>query len=289
MKKLMFFAVSCFTAFTLVLPLSSVAQTSKVVLKTDMDSLSYAFGVQMTEGLDQYLVQSGITGASKEAFFKSLVEGSKIDKNDSIAKARILGQQIGMQITSAMLPGANKNIFGSDSTQTLDKTRFIAGFLAGAQNNPLLMQKEAIQPFIQEKTSAIQAKVNEPLKLKNQAFLDANNKKDGVITLPSGLQYKVEKEGTGIKPVAGDTVIVNYVGTNINGEKFDGNESVKFPLSNLIKGWTEGIQLMSSGAKYAFYIPYDLAYGEQGRPPQIEPYATLVFDIELLDVLPKGN
>jgi len=292
MKKLLFLTVFCFTVFILVSPFSSSAQTSKLNLKTDMDSLSYAYGIQLTQGLEDYLKQMGITGtAAKTEFFKSFLEASKINEKDTttvaLIKARALGQQIGMQVSTAMFSQTNETLFGANSAQSLNKSQFLAGFLAAAQAKPLLIGKEAAQTLVQEKTEALQAKVNEKLKMKNQAFMDENKTKAGVVTTPSGLQYKVEKEGTGIKPTATDTVAVNYVLTDISGKKLDGNNSIKFVLNQVIPGWTEGIQLMSPGAKYTFYIPYNLAYGEQGRSPQIEPYATLIFDIELLDVLQK--
>ena len=292
MKKLLFIAVFCFTAFILIPPLSSTAQTSKAVLKTEMDSLSYAYGIQLTQGLEDYLQQVGIKGtAAKEAFFKNFMETSKLNEKDTaavtMAKARALGQQIGLQISTAMFSQTNEKLFGANSTQSLNKLQFLAGFIAAAQNKPLLIGKDAAQTLVQEKTEALQAKANEKLKTANQTFLDENRKKAGVVTTPSGLQYKVLKEGTNVKPAAEDTVIVNYVLFDMSGKKLESNDSIKFVLNQVIPGWTEGVQLMSPGAKYTFYVPYNLAYGEEGRPPHIEPYATLIFDIELLNVLPK--
>jgi len=297
MKKLLYLAAICFSAFILVTPFSSSAKTPKAqkpkgTLKTDMDSLSYAYGIQITQGLEEYLQQMGIrSAAAKEAFFKNFLEASKVNEKDTTAialsKARLMGQQIGMQVSTDMFSKTNETLFGSNSTQSLNKSQFLAGFLAAAQNKPLLMGKETAQTLVQEKTEALQAKANEKLKTENQAFLDENKKKAGVIVTPSGLQYKVEKEGTGIKPAAEDTVMVNYVLTDISGKKLDGNNAIKFALNQVIPGWTEGIQLMSQGAKYTLYVPYNLAYGEQGRRPQIEPYATLIFDIDLLEVMQK--
>ncbi len=121
-----------------------------------------------------------------------------------------------------------------------------------------------------------------------RAFLEENGKKEGVKTLPSGLQYQVIQEGQGAKPEASDTVKVHYRGTLIDGSEFDSsysrNEPASFPLNRVIPGWTEGVQLMSKGAKYRFFVPYDLGYGDQGSPPDIPPYSTLIFDIELLDI-----
>ena len=121
-----------------------------------------------------------------------------------------------------------------------------------------------------------------------EAFLAANGKKPGVKTLPSGLQYAVIKEGTGRQPVATDTVTVHYKGTLINGTEFDSSyqrgQAASFPLNQVIKGWTEGVQLMKEGAKYRFFIPPQLAYGARGAGGLIGPNATLIFEVELISV-----
>lgn len=122
-------------------------------------------------------------------------------------------------------------------------------------------------------------------------YLAANKAKAGVKTTSTGLQYQVLTLGTGAKPAATDTVLVHYKGTLINGKQFDSsydrNEPISFPLGNVIKGWTEGVQLMPEGSKYRFTIPYQLAYGERGAGQDIPPYSTLIFDVELLKVTPK--
>jgi FKBP-type peptidyl-prolyl cis-trans isomerase len=119
-------------------------------------------------------------------------------------------------------------------------------------------------------------------------FLENNKKIDGVITTPSGLQYMVIKEGKGSKPLETDTVLVNYKGTLLNGKQFDSsyerNEPLSLELNHVIPGWTEGMQLMQKGAKYRFFIPYQLAYGERGAGQDIPPYSTLIFEIELLKI-----
>jgi len=123
---------------------------------------------------------------------------------------------------------------------------------------------------------------------KGEAFLAENAKKEGVKTLPSGLQYKVVKEGTGKQPSKSDTVSVHYKGTLIDGREFDSSykrgEPAGFPVSGVIKGWTEILQLMKEGAKYQVFIPWQLAYGERGAGDLIGPHETLVFDVELLKV-----
>lgn len=122
-----------------------------------------------------------------------------------------------------------------------------------------------------------------------EQFLAENAKKKDVVVLPSGLQYLVLNEGTGAKPLATDQVKCHYEGTLTNGTVFDSSyrrgEPAVFPLNGVIAGWTEGVQLMSEGAKYRFFIPYHLAYGENGAGQAIPPYAALVFDVELIEVI----
>ena len=124
-----------------------------------------------------------------------------------------------------------------------------------------------------------------------QDFLVENSSKPGVVTLPSGLQYKVITEGTGVKALDGDQVTTHYTGKLIDGKVFDSSvergEPATFGVNQVIAGWTEALKLMPEGSKWELYIPYNLAYGAQGRPPQIPQYSVLVFEIELLDVVGK--
>lgn len=148
-----------------------------------------------------------------------------------------------------------------------------------------------VQNFFQEqeaKQQAAAAEAGKVAKAAGEAFLAENGKKDGVVTLPSGLQYQVLKEGNGKKPSATDQVVCHYEGTLIDGTVFDSsyqrNQPATFGLNQVIAGWTEGVQLMQEGAKYRFFIPYNLAYGERGAGAQIPPFAALVFDVELIEV-----
>ena len=149
-----------------------------------------------------------------------------------------------------------------------------------------------VQVFFKEqedKQRAAAAEAGKVAKAAGESFLADNAKKEGVVVLPSGLQYQVLKEGNGKKPSATDQVKCHYEGTLIDGTIFDSsyqrNEPATFGLNQVIAGWTEGVQLMSEGAKYRFFIPYNLAYGERGAGAQIPPFAALVFDVELLKVL----
>ena len=148
-----------------------------------------------------------------------------------------------------------------------------------------------VQNFFQEqeaKQQAAAAEAGKAAKAEGEAFLAENGKKEGIVTLPSGLQYQVLKEGNGKKPSATDQVVCHYEGTLIDGTVFDSsyqrNQPATFGLNQVIPGWTEGVQLMQEGAKYRFFIPYNLAYGERGAGAQIPPFAALVFDVELIEV-----
>lgn len=168
--------------------------------------------------------------------------------------------------------------------------------LAEAQKMPGLKlddaAREAVKKTVSEKMQAEQLKQREEAAAKagteGEAFLAENAKKEGVKVTASGLQYKVLKEGAGDSPTAADEVTVHYVGTLINGEEFDSSiargQPVTFPLGNVIEGWTEGVQLMKPGAKYQFFIPSKLGYGERGAGVKIGPNQTLIFEVELIEV-----
>ena len=294
MKKL-FFIPTLFVVASAVLSLfSCTAQTPKASLKTEIDSLSYAFGVANTQGIDQYLMQQGIDSAHIKHFIAGFMDGAKMSKEEqAIFTARTLGQQIGMNVGSN-IENMSRNLFGHDTTKVLNKSNLLAGFVDGVLNKKFLIPREEAQIFVDATSERIKAAALEKQfaneKAENLNFLEANKSKDGVVALPSGLQYRVVKEGTGARPTATDVVKVNYVGTTIDGKEFDSTarhgEPAKFRLDGVIKGWTEGIQRMSVGSKYTFYIPYNLAYGAEGRPGSIPPFATLIFDVELLDINP---
>ncbi|MHC1774656.1 MAG: FKBP-type peptidyl-prolyl cis-trans isomerase [Lentimicrobium sp.] len=174
-----------------------------------------------------------------------------------------------------MFAGLKDGLNGIDTVFTAEATEQI---MAAFQQEMMAKQ--------QKKTSEAAAAV----KAEGDAFLAANTIKEGVVTLPSGLQYKVINEGTGDKPKPEDVVEVHYTGTMIDGTVFDSSvergEPIKFPLNGVIPGWTEGVQLMSPGAKYMFYIPASLAYGDKGAGP-IPGGSVLIFEVELLSIEKK--
>lgn len=158
------------------------------------------------------------------------------------------------------------------------------------QKEPAMSPEEA-QKLIQDYLNDLQQKAEEAAKAAGTAFLKENKQNPNVKETSTGLQYVVEKEGTGAQPTAEDEVTVHYTGRLLDGTVFDSSvnrgEPATFPLNRVIPGWTEGVQLMKEGAKYTFFIPSDLAYGPQGIPGAIPPHSTLIFDVELIKVVKK--
>ncbi len=165
-----------------------------------------------------------------------------------------------------------------------------------AGGKTLLTEQEA-QSVLTEMQAEAHKKQEEKMKLageankkEGEAFLAANKTKEGVVTLPSGLQYKIIKAGTGPKPTATDSVVCNYRGTLIDGKEFDSSykrgEPATFPVNGVIKGWTEALQLMPVGSKWQLFVPADLAYGSRGAGPDIGPDSTLIFEVELMSIQP---
>ena len=150
----------------------------------------------------------------------------------------------------------------------------------------------ALQGDLRKKQELQQQQLAETNKKEGDEFLAANKTKEGVVTLPSGLQYKIVQEGAGPKPAAADTVTVNYRGTLVNGTEFDSSfkrgQPASFSVGQIIKGWTEALELMPVGSKWQLFIPPDLAYGLRGAGPSIGPNSTLVFDVELLSIQPQA-
>ncbi|MBK9104158.1 MAG: FKBP-type peptidyl-prolyl cis-trans isomerase [Saprospiraceae bacterium] len=162
------------------------------------------------------------------------------------------------------------------------------GLKAALKGESLLYTTEACNSMVRDGAARLKSKQFEAVKGAGEQFLAANKKRAGVTTLEDGLQYEIMKEGTGRKPKATETVNVHYHGTLIDGTIFDSSvdrgEPISFPLNQVIKGWTEVLQLMPIGSKWKVYIPYQLAYGERGAGQTIPPYAALIFEIELLGI-----
>lgn len=175
----------------------------------------------------------------------------------------------------------------------LDVDSFTDAVKVVFENAQPAMEPAEAQKILQEYMTDLQKKVEKAARAEGEKFLEENGKNEKVRTTASGLQYVVEKEGTGAQPAATDQVTVHYTGRLLSGEVFDSSvqrgEPATFPLNQVIPGWTEGVQLMKEGAKYTFFIPSDLAYGAQGIPNAIPPHSTLIFDVELIKVIKKNN
>ncbi len=288
MKKLV---IAAFVAVAAVAFTGCGNSTPKANLKNDVDTMSYAIGLAQTQGLREYLVgRMGMDTTYIDQFIKGLNDGVNVG-DDKKKAAYYAGVQIGQQISTQMIPGINHEIFGEDSTKTISLKNFMAGFVTGATNGKGVMTPEEAQVIFQTKMQQIKAKVAEEQfganKKAGEKFLADNAKKPGVKTLPSGVQYKVIKEGTGAIPADTSLVKVNYEGRLINDTVFDSSYKRGTPATmranQVIKGWTEVLTKMPAGSVWEVYIPQQLAYGER-EMGQIKPFSALVFKIELLSI-----
>ena len=291
MKKLIFVAAMAIAtaAFT-----GCGNSTPKASLKSDVDTMSYAIGMAQTQGLKEYLVGSlGVDTAYMADFIKGLNEGANAGDNKKKA-AYYAGIQIGQQISTRMIKGINHEVFGDDSTKTISMKNFMAGFISGTTGKGGLMTVDSAQVVAQALMQTIKAKEMEktygPNKEAGEKFLAANAKKDGVKTLPSGVQYNVIKEGTGAIPADTSLVKVHYEGRLLNDSIFDSSykrgEPINLRCNQTIKGWTDAMVHMPAGSVWEVYIPQELAYGEREQGI-IKPFSMLIFKIELLEVNPK--
>jgi FKBP-type peptidyl-prolyl cis-trans isomerase FklB len=261
-------------------------------LKSDVDSVSYAIGMAQTQGLKDYLVmQLGVDTAYMGEFIKGLNDGANAGDNKKKA-AYYAGIQIGQQISNQMVKGINYQLFGDDSTQTISMKNFMAGFITGTTGKKGLMTMEDAnsnaQRLMQQIKAREMAKVYGPNKEAGEKFMAENAKKDGVKTLPSGVQYRVIKEGAGKIPADTSTVTMHYEGRLINDSVFDSsykrNQPYTVRCNQNIKGFTEALTHMPAGSVWEVYIPQELAYGERQAGAMVKPFSALIFKIELLEV-----
>ena len=193
-----------------------------------------------------------------------------------------LGLGIGRQLSQ----------MGADDLNVADFAQAVKDMIDGKEPQvPTAEAQQIVEDFFQKQEERQRAEAAEKYKgakSEGEKYLSENAKKEGVTTLPSGLQYQVLKEGNGKSPKATDKVVCHYEGMLVDGTMFDSSiqrgEPATFPLNGVIAGWTEGLQLMKEGAKYRFFIPYQLGYGERGAGASIPPFAALVFDVELIEV-----
>lgn len=258
------------------------AGTGKVTMNDVKDSISYAIGMgRAVRVYKEQLPYDIVDSVTIKQFVKGFMEAaSNPDDNSKLAYA--LGLEIGFQEMNQVFPGMSQNLFGNG--ETFNKSNYVSGFRDGMLDNWKVMSFEDADDTANRLYELLMQQQMNKSKEENQAYLEKKAREENVVKTPSGLLYQVIKLGDGgPKPTATSDVEVRYRGEFIDGTVFDeATTPVTLNLGGVIKGWTEGIQLMSVGDKYRFFIPYDLGYGENGYGSDIKPYSTLVFEVELV-------
>ena len=303
MKKLLLAAMAVVLSLVLVSPAFASDQkkkpkkkekkayvVEKPVLKNDGDSTAYLFGLSQSQGLLSYMQQQlHVDTAYLDDFARGIMERVAIDPADKQAQAYSAGQSIGGQIEQ-MTQNFSKDYYSADPDKKADPRIVAAAIVAGLYGKGEMPADSAMTKFRtimndrQKQNSEAMYGGNREA---GKAFLEANKKKEGVITLPSGLQYKVLTQGDGPVPTATQKVKVNYEGHLIDGTEFDSSykrgQPSTFQANQVIKGWTEALCKMPVGSKWELYIPQELAYGDRDTG-KIKPYSTLIFTVELLGI-----
>jgi len=261
-------------------------KTSMPTLKTQIDSLNYAFGIANGDGIKNYYIK----GDSAKKSINALMAGIKEGMKGSVEKENTELVDLGNKIGSSLKDQKKSGLMG-DSTLKVNIKLVKQGLVNGMKGSKIQMTPQQAQEYLQKTMAVLQDKKMERLygaiKTAGDKFLAENAKKPGVITTASGLQYEVIKKGNGALPTDTSKVKVNYHGTLIDGTVFDSSvdrkEPIVFKANQVIKGWTEALKLMPVGSKYKLYIPQQLAYGnrEQGK---IKPFSALIFEVELISI-----
>lgn len=258
-----------------------------------LDRFSYAVGLANSNGLKNYLAQRMNIDTTK--YMNDFLRGfnEMANSTDPALKAYSVGLQIGDQVGNQMVGNLNQEITGNADTTFINKAEFLRGFIAGIQMTDTTLTADSAAQIAQRQFDFYHKELMEKKYGDNrragEAFLAENAKKDSVVTLPSGLQYKVLVAGDGEKPQATSKVEVNYEGRLIDGTIFDSsyqrNKPQEFGVGGVIAGFSEALQLMPVGSTWEIYIPQELGYGERETPNSpIKPYSALIFKVELLSV-----
>ena len=257
-----------------------------VSLLSKSDSLSYAAGMTYTTGLIDYVgKQFGVDSTSMGAFVAGLREGIK-RSNDKQFMAHSAGVQIAQLLETRMYPGVANEV--KNTPWTLDSITFNRGFIDAVLNDTTVMQVVDAKKYYEKTMTDEKHRQEDAYKKENVDWLAENAKKEGVVTLPSGLQYKVLTARTGEVATKDDNVTVRYEGKTIDGNIFDSSykrnpDTSTFRPDQVIKGWTEALTSMPAGSTWMLYIPQELAYGSRAAG-QIKPYSTLIFKVELVKI-----
>ena len=261
------------------------ASAQKVTLTTPSDSLSYAAGASMTDGLMTFLKQQyDMDEAYLDDFLSSFEEAMKSGV-DGKKKAYSAGIQIAAMVKERMLPSISNDLQGSD--YTIQEELFTKGFMASLKKDSTVFGQDP-KPYFNTRMGAVVNAKKEAVRKAGEQFLSENSKKAGVQVTPSGLQYKILTKGKGKVPTKDDQVIVKYEGRLIDGTVFDSSykraeQTNKFRPTDGIKGWTEALTMMPVGSKWELYVPQELAYGAR-ETGDIPAYSALIFIVELVDI-----
>ena len=258
--------------------------SGKVTMKDVKDTISYSIGMgRAVRVYKDQLPYEIIDSVTLKSFVKGFMDAAK-NPEDNAKLAYALGFEIGCQEMTQAFVGLSENLFGPG--EEFNKSNYISGFRDGMLDNWKIMTFQEADETSNRLYEYLTQRQFDKVKEDNAAFLEKKAKEEDVVKTASGLLYQVLKLGNGgPKPTATSDVEVRYRGELIDGTVFDESSStVTFNLGSVIKGWTEGLQLMSVGDKYRFFIPYNLAYGEQGAGNDIKPYSTLIFEVELVDI-----
>lgn len=286
MKKLTFLAVMAIAAATFT---SCGNSAPKANLKDKIDTLSFVAGYSNAQSLSGYLVQMGIDSTYIDTFLKGVTEGANAGE-DKKQNAYFMGINIGQQIGNQMLKGLNMDAFGNDSTKTLSMSNFLAGLAAAVKNEKTFVTPMEARTKYDAMMSEVRAEQFKDVKAANEKFLVQKAKEPDVKKLPSGVLYKVIKEGTGAIPKDTSMVKVHYEGRTIDGTVFDSSyqrkEPTTFRVNQIIRGWTDALLHMPVGSTWEVYIPQELGYGSRqtGMRGEIKPFSTLIFKMELLSI-----
>ena len=265
----------------------TIAEEQPVILATTSDSLSYAAGKTATQGLIPYLQQQLRVDTAYMADFIKGYEESLTKQDDPKYTAYMAGSQIAQMATQRILPSMKGSLDGSDLN--ISESLFHKGFVSALNKNNTVYTDSAAQAYFETTRKQVKDALTAAYKKENADWLEANKQKEGVITLPDGLQYKVITMGKGEKPTKEQTVEVKYEGKMIDGTVFDSSyrrnpNTIKFQCNGVIEGWTEALTMMPVGSKWELYIPQELAYHDSQKG-QIKPFSTLIFTVELVDIV----